>query len=288
MGNLMLNGISYSGGGDIDALLPIDTASGSVANFNTSIAKNLVSCVAQITAVQSGTGDPAPDNVRPISGFDGLELSHSGADTSNPDIITVDWTDEAGTVYGGELDLLSGVLTVTYVIFDISELTFNYSSTYQRFQSTTAISGIKAPTNNNTKVNALCSHFAIDTSNNTAESGKDNIIGVSMTGVVQIRDISLNGDTTLLATLLNDCDFIYELATPITYQLTPQEIETLIGVNNIWADTGDIAVSFKCTPQDYVDSKLSALNANNRSLAKNVSEEPEEEKKEEEEVKNEK
>ncbi|MGJ1042724.1 hypothetical protein ACR77V_12870, partial [Staphylococcus epidermidis] len=30
------------------------------------------------------------------------------------------------------------------------------------------------------------------------------------------------------------------LNTPITYQLTPTQIRTLVGNNNIWADTGDI------------------------------------------------
>ena len=32
----------------------------------------------------------------------------------------------------------------------------------------------------------------------------------------------------------------YELATPIEITLTPTQIDTLLGENNIWADTGDI------------------------------------------------
>ena len=38
----------------------------------------------------------------------------------------------------------------------------------------------------------------------------------------------------------NDVEFVYELATPIEYDLTPQQINTLLGINNIWADTGNI------------------------------------------------
>ena len=39
-------------------------------------------------------------------------------------------------------------------------------------------------------------------------------------------------------------EVVYELANPITYQTTPQEIRTLLGQNNIWANTGDIEVQY--------------------------------------------
>jgi hypothetical protein len=29
-------------------------------------------------------------------------------------------------------------------------------------------------------------------------------------------------------------------ATPITYQLTPTQVKSLLGTNNVWADTGDV------------------------------------------------
>jgi hypothetical protein len=41
-------------------------------------------------------------------------------------------------------------------------------------------------------------------------------------------------------TAMQGVDFIYELATPITVQLTPTQVEQLLGANNVWADTGDI------------------------------------------------
>ena len=37
---------------------------------------------------------------------------------------------------------------------------------------------------------------------------------------------------------------VYELATPQTYQLTPHQIQTLVGQNNIWSDAGDVEVTF--------------------------------------------
>jgi hypothetical protein len=35
---------------------------------------------------------------------------------------------------------------------------------------------------------------------------------------------------------------VYKLATPQTYQLTPTQVKSLRGVNNIWADTGEVDV----------------------------------------------
>ena len=37
---------------------------------------------------------------------------------------------------------------------------------------------------------------------------------------------------------------VYELATTQTYQLTPTEVTTLLGDNTIWADTGDVSVTY--------------------------------------------
>jgi hypothetical protein len=39
---------------------------------------------------------------------------------------------------------------------------------------------------------------------------------------------------------MNGVQVVGELAEPIAYHLTPTQIRTLVGNNNIWADTGDI------------------------------------------------
>lgn len=56
--------------------------------------------------------------------------------------------------------------------------------------------------------------------------------------------VSAVGDTTLEATKsyfdAHPLIIVYPLATPLTYTLTGPEVLTLLGINNIWADTGDI------------------------------------------------
>lgn len=57
----------------------IDTASGAVASFvpDASV-ENLLGLTVDIEPVQAGSGDPSPDNVRPISGWDSVEVEATG------------------------------------------------------------------------------------------------------------------------------------------------------------------------------------------------------------------
>ena len=52
------------------------------------------------------------------------------------------------------------------------------------------------------------------------------------------------GKESELDALLQSLEFVYELATPIVYDLTPTEVTTMLGTNNIWADTGDVTVEY--------------------------------------------
>lgn len=55
-----------------------DTATGNPLTFLTNIAKPLRSLVANFLPVQSGTGDPSPENVRPLIPWQGLTAWHTG------------------------------------------------------------------------------------------------------------------------------------------------------------------------------------------------------------------
>lgn len=59
-----------------------------------------------------GCGDPSPEDIRSISGWIGTKVSHSGADTSDPEVIPVSWQTEVGTDYAGILNVTTGVLTL--------------------------------------------------------------------------------------------------------------------------------------------------------------------------------
>lgn len=66
------------------------------------------------------------------------------------------------------------------------------------------------------------------------------------------RDVYAEGATPTVG-----AEVVYELAQPTTYQLTPQEVTTLLGSNNVWSDTGDIDCGYVANTKLYIDSKLS-------------------------------
>lgn len=240
---------------------PTDELSGNIATFESPAELPLLSCIANITAIQEGSGDPSPDNVRPITGFDGLELSHSGADTSNPDIISIDWSEE-GTVYGGTLDVISGVLIVTYFSFignqNLTITKIRTDDGISTFFLRTSNNNMPLPVNNTIK----SSHFSSDIA-----SGSGRMVQAT-TDIYMVIDNTLLSEDTASGFVdwltTNNVHFIYELATPTEIQLTPEEITALVGTNNIWADTGDISVTAKVTVEDYINRRIGN---NNRSLS---------------------
>jgi hypothetical protein len=91
-------------------------------------------------------------------------------------------------------------------------------------------------------INALCSCYEYTSLDLLSTSGANNKVAVSATKNVYVRDVAYT-DPDALKTALNGIQFVYDLATPQTYQLTPQEVTTLIGENTVWADTGDVSVT---------------------------------------------
>ena len=61
------------------------TVTGNPVSFETNVAKPLSQCLLSFLPVQSGTGDPSPDNVRPITGWTGANAYLSDTGTDDPD-----------------------------------------------------------------------------------------------------------------------------------------------------------------------------------------------------------
>ena len=66
----------------------LETVSNNIATFNTDMNVSLKDCKIYFSPIQDGEGDPSPDNVRPISGWDGVTITRCGKnllDAENPD-----------------------------------------------------------------------------------------------------------------------------------------------------------------------------------------------------------
>lgn len=245
---------------------PTATASGAVASFPDG-ADNLPvkKLVIHIKPAQDGSGDPSPTNVRPISGWTGCNIAHSGADTSDPTVVSISWQSEAGTVYGGTLDVTSGVLTVTHAkrTLTASGVTFNDRiPTQNRVWFTQNDKAIYIQSDDPL---TMCETAIVSPEKYTAFNPDWFCIGIGsgnqetyIGGVTYLPGVT---DLSTFKTWLNNnpITYTYKLKTPQVYQLTPQEINTLLGQNNIWADCGDVSVEYCADPTLYINGKLTAL-----------------------------
>ena len=223
-------------------VLQTKSASGSVATFNTALAMPLPSCNIAVTATQSGSGTPSPDNVRTINGYSAINISHSDADTSNPTVYTIQI---GSTVYGGEYDARTGVLTanVKTRVFNgaVSEDWGDYpSGNGYSFSSIVDMQSIVL-------YDGLCNWLKVRTTVDNTDTNAI-YIGVGNRNIyaVGVKDIfpTLADWRTYLSN--NNLIITYPLATPTTIQLPPCPIDTIANsVNNIWADTGNVDLTYK-------------------------------------------
>ena len=162
----------------------------------------------------------------------------------------ISWQTEAGTVYGGTVDFVSGVLTATMAIVDLGNMSWFYQSNpgHERFGGTGIRDLVKKPPSANVKANILCSNYKTITSDQSYNHSDG--VGISVTntdGTIYIYDGMYN-DANEFRTAMNGVQLVYELATPQTYQLTGQQINTLLGLNNVWADSGEVSVEYGDDP----------------------------------------
>lgn len=203
------------------------TVSGSIVTFNSQyVGLPLKSHKIALTATQSGSGTPSPDNVRPISGWSAINISQSGADTSTPTVYTINL---GGTYYGGEYDARTGLLTITHMFVNCTSANeFNRNNGFVAYR----MDGLPQARGRLYAISNMISEFGSFISSNMTK----NIIQTPDTTTMYI---ALNEDISI-----DLLDVLYELATPTTIQLPPCPIDTLEGVNNIWADTGNTTLQY--------------------------------------------
>ena len=227
------------GGGD-SPIDPLNTFSGAIASFKCSEALPVTDLTVSVEPVQSGSGDPSPDNIRPISGWTGANVHVSPTtDAADGTTYSITFPTEAGTVYGGTLDVTTGKLTVDMAMVDMGTLTW---SGWEQGGSFIFYSHVldKMPVR---EIPCKSSQYAY---NSAIRGSWDELLNGELTGQfdgdnVYVRDNRYSSIADF-KTAMSGVQLVYPLATPIEYTLTPTEVKTLLGTNNVWADTGDVTV----------------------------------------------
>ena len=144
------------------------------------------------------------------------------------------------TVYGGSLDVTNGVLTVDRVVVDMGTLDWQSYSSYSSF--VTRISDKKPLQSGASYADGIISSmYKAVNFWWTSFAKPDKTMSCGSDQSVVVKDTAYT-DADTFKTAMSGVRLVYELATPQTYQLAPTEVDTLLGNNCIWADTGDIIV----------------------------------------------
>ena len=148
------------------------------------------------------------------------------------------------TVYGGYVDVISGVGEVTHGAKSLAGLDWAYNGT--RFEATATSLGIKPPSANNVAVNAISSAYKAYRFDQVGSN--NNTFGVSALGggqyFVRIHDDRFTTKEALAEALTN-VTFVFELATPIPISIYPTEINALAGENVVWSDADTVTVEYR-------------------------------------------
>lgn len=214
---------------------------GDIVSFSDGAAVPVKSLAVAVDAVQEGSGDPSPTNVRPISGHTGATITVDTAYNANAGkTVAVDWTAKAGTVYGGTLAYLGGNkyrLTVN-MAGDLTPLTWTRNTTEQSYAFFYAdVPGRKggAQAFLSSELTYVTGGRASLSSNNTVSYYSDSASDTRI--AVRADDYA---DAASFGSYMLGVQMVYELNVPKVYDLTADELATLLGGNVVFADTGDI------------------------------------------------
>lgn len=227
-------------------LLSWKTATGNPIQLRTNNGGLVQSCKVNFSPIQSGSGDPSPTNIRPISGRDSLYLYVDTEQTETPEkTYTATFPD---TVYEGYYDFMSGVVSVDKVCVDLGTLRWSYSDNvgHERFNSTDISTLAKLPETASDVGNIICSRYkAVSNGDNFSHVGGFSIaLGQVGNGNIFVYDSNYT-DANAFKTAMSGVQLCYELATPIEITLTPEEIELLTGANVLWTDGDSIEITYK-------------------------------------------
>lgn len=163
----------------------------------------------------------------------------------------------AGTVYGGTLDVTSGMLTVTHGGVNMGSLNWIYYTTVTnplfRVQIPERLNGEDA-----SGVTGICSVYQFYRNSSLADIGstmQNLYFGFQGTSKwVNVRDDSYT-DVASFKAAVNGQIMSYPLENPISYQLSETEVRTLLANNNIWSDTGSVAsLEYRADTKLYLEN----------------------------------
>ena len=168
----------------------------------------------------------------------GTKTNVSAVSNLSYEHITIDLN---GTRYSGILNVLTGEMIIDKTIVDMGTLSWQYESDKARFMAEMP-SNYRIPITEAQRKDLWSSIYYADGS----PIGMSLING-TMSGYTNNKIYLYNfsyTDVTTFTSAMSGVPLLYYLDTPQTIQLTPNQLNTLLGDNNIWSSTGETSVKY--------------------------------------------
>lgn len=168
-----------------------------------------------------------------------------------------------GTIYGGSINPVTGELKsthsiATYGVGTWSPTPSSISTVGNLTRFWLYVESGKAWGD----ASVICDRLQSISNNNYSDSTTQGIgsgAAASATSIwvkLPTADVGTTADSIKAWLLDNPITIVYPLATPKTYSLTTQQVGLLTGNNNVWADTGDITLTYGADPYKVVNPTL--------------------------------
>ena len=204
---------------------------------------------------QEGEGDPSPENVRPISGYDSVTVTQS-KDEAQVKQITLTLPE---TIYGGTVDAVTGVGSEEWGFYQITgtETTFVYNKYFY-------VNMNQRPGYALNLFDGVCSHYKYTT------FGNEGFIGVPTTArqivfapgsMYTLDEKGVEQWKSYLAAQASagtPVQVAYKLATPTPFQATGnQALPAVAGLNTVYTDGDSLDVTGRSDPTAYIQQQIS-------------------------------
>lgn len=227
----------------------LETASGQSIEIVNGFPAPLASCAVTFGPAQAGSGDPSPSNIRELSGRTGLSVFVSPTSSGGTEY-PVSWTDY-GTVYGGTIDLVSGLLVVTYKAIILNADTPCESFRVQnsgKYTIWTGITGMASGTFASDDCVLADRAVKVAVSGDVGDATLGILIGYNSSAIYLYNMNTACGctSTAQISEWLaqNPITCTVPLDNPVTYQLPASAVRTIRGENHIRSDAGSISAAY--------------------------------------------
>ena len=183
-----------------------------------------------------------------------VEIGSSNTDYepyAAPEVKTISFG-EVGTVYLGSLNVTTGVLTVIGLMITLPSEGWTYYTTGGKNTFNMIIAGAAYGES------GYCERYKFQNVSYISAQPDKSFYFYKVTDSVTRISICDNdySNASTFGEAVSGTKLVYTLKTPATYQLTPEEVKTLLGVNNIYSDTGNVSVTYRADVDLYIAKKI--------------------------------